>query len=153
MFEEQLANKKRILTGVFSGAEVDQLTDITFGRACKKIELEAGQLFPLGGHTLKKGNWEIDVLKLDCGRYLLIDRQEDEEVSSGLFDEYRKQMSGYREYLEDQRKLLEQSEEDTSLDFLEIDSTKHATLDSLDEDSTNHLTMEKLNEEEGVECQ
>lgn len=156
MFKEQLLSKKCLLTGVHSQSEVDELMTSTFSMQFGVIEpIEISKLFPLGGYTLERSGWEVDALKLLNGNYLLIDRQESHQLVDGLLDGYNTQMAEYREYLEEQRNLMTDLEEkeDTTLDMLEADSTKHATLDTLEEDSTNHLTMEKLHEEEGIECQ
>ncbi|MDF5424660.1 hypothetical protein V3H44_21120 [Vibrio parahaemolyticus] len=154
MFKEQLLSKKCLLTGVHSPSEVDELMTSTFSMRFGVIEpIEVSKLFPLGGYTLERSGWEVDALKLPNGNYLLIDRQESHQLVDGLLDGYNTQMTEYKEYLKEQHKLAEVNEQDTSLDMLEADSTKHATLDTLEEDSTNHLTMEKLHEEEGIECQ
>lgn len=153
MFKERLLNKECLITGVHSKSDVDELMAGMFSQHFGVIEsIEASPLLPLGGYTLERNGWEISALKLPNGDYLLIDRKENCQLVDALISEYNECMAEYREYLEEQRNLMTDLEEkeDTTLDMLEADSTKHATLDTLEEDSTNHLTMEKLNEEEGI---
>ncbi|MCA3902826.1 hypothetical protein JKP31_16130 [Vibrio vulnificus] len=149
MFKEQLVNKTRLMTGIFNQEILDELMGTAFAMKSATIEeIGKSQIFPLGGYVLMNSGWKIDVLKLPDNDYLFIERQEDYELISGLLTEYQEQMAEYKDFLEEQRQLVESEEEesDKSLDVLEADSTKHTTLESLEEDFTEHLTIDQLNE-------